>query len=95
MTRLIKEMLIITSGIVAITYLIMPSLLPDFIPVFGWLDEGAATLTLVNVLNYYGLDLTNLYGSRNASKVIRRVRRVPKQTTTRREIVNEGPMQHS
>jgi hypothetical protein len=31
MTRLIKEMLIITSGIVAVIYLIMPSLLPDFI----------------------------------------------------------------
>jgi uncharacterized membrane protein YkvA (DUF1232 family) len=93
MTRLIKEMLIITSGIVAVIYLIMPSLLPDFIPFLGWLDEGAATLTLVNVLNYYGLDLTNLYGSRNANKLIRRVRRVPTQSQPRREIVNEGPVQ--
>lgn len=95
MTRLVKEILIIFSGIVAFVYLMLPSLLPDFIPLLGWIDEGAATLTLVNVLNYYGLDLTNLYGARNKGKVVRRVRRVPTQSDSQQDVVNQGPVQRS
>lgn len=80
MVRLLKEMLILLSAALALFYLLMPSLLPDIIPLFGWMDEGAATLTLVNALNYYGIDLTNIYGRRNARRVIRRVRKKPATT---------------
>ena len=75
MVRLLKEMLIVLLAVIALFYLMLPSVLPDFIPLIGWLDEGAATLTLLNTLKYYGLDLTNLYGSRSSRRVVRRVKR--------------------
>jgi uncharacterized membrane protein YkvA (DUF1232 family) len=74
MSRLIKEMLILGLAFVAGAYLMFPSLLPDFIPVIGWMDEGVATLILINTLRYYGVDLTNFYGKN--TRVIRR-RRIP------------------
>jgi len=80
MIRLIKEILIAGSGILALIYLMLPSPLLDIIPFIGWLDEGAATITLINCLNYYGLDLTNLYGRRitgGKKRVVRKVRRKP------------------
>jgi len=74
-TRLIKEMFILGLAFVAVVYLTYPSLgifelIPDAIPIIGSLDEGAATLILLNTLNYYGFDVTNLYG-----KPVRRRRR--------------------
>ncbi|MFN8449608.1 MAG: DUF1232 domain-containing protein [Anaerolineae bacterium] len=69
MGRLLKEMMILGLGAVALLYLIYPSLgvfelIPDAIPVIGSLDEASATIILVNTLRYYGLDLARLYGRR-------------------------------
>ncbi len=70
MGRLLKEMMILGLGAVALLYLIYPSLgvfelIPDAIPVIGSLDEASATIILVNTLRYYGLDLARLYGRRD------------------------------
>lgn len=67
MKRLLKEMLIIGMAVFAAIYLMFPTLgtfelIPDWIPIIGSIDEATATLILLNTLNYYGLDLTNLWG---------------------------------
>jgi uncharacterized membrane protein YkvA (DUF1232 family) len=75
MARMIKEMIILGTAIMAFIYLMLPSVLPDFIPIVGWIDEGAATLVLLNTLKYYGLDLTDLYGKPSTTRrIIRRKR---------------------
>ena len=66
-TRLIKEMFILGLAFFAVVYMVFPTLgifelIPDAIPLIGSLDEGAATLILLNTLNYYGFNVTNLYG---------------------------------
>jgi len=96
MVRLLKEMLIVLLAVMALFYLMLPSVLPDFIPLIGWLDEGAATLTLLNTLKYYGLDLTNLYGSRSR-KVVRRVKRKKPQERPSADddtYVDSGPIHY-
>lgn len=65
MLRLLKEMLIIAFGVLAVIYLINPGfgvfeLLPDNLPLVGNIDEGLATAILLAVLRYYGLDITRL-----------------------------------
>jgi uncharacterized membrane protein YkvA (DUF1232 family) len=60
--RVVREMLIVVLGAFALIYLLMPSLLPDFIPAIGWIDEGIATTILLSVIKHYGLDLTGLFG---------------------------------
>ncbi len=77
--RVIKEMVIVWTGIFALIYLIFPTfslfeLIPDAIPLIGSIDEAGATTILLNTLNYYGLDFLNLYGRRTEKKkVVRRV----------------------
>ncbi len=66
--RLLKEMVIVFLAVFAVVYLVFPTLgifelIPDAIPIIGNMDEAVATLIILNTLNYYGLDLTNLYGS--------------------------------
>ena len=65
--RLLKEMVIVFLAVFAVIYLIFPTLgifelIPDAVPLIGSMDEATATLIILNTLNYYGLDLTNLYG---------------------------------
>jgi uncharacterized membrane protein YkvA (DUF1232 family) len=71
--RLLKEMFIIFLGLAAAVYLVYPSLgvfelIPDALPFVGSIDEGTATLLLVSVLRYYGLDLSRLFGARAAQQ---------------------------
>lgn len=80
MSRLIKEMVILGLAALSLLYLMLPTfgifeIVPDVIPIFGWLDEGTATLILANTLRYYGLDLTSLYGNRKEKPHQRRVYR--------------------
>ena len=67
MRRLFKEMMIIGLAVIALVYLLNPTLgvlelIPDNLPLIGNLDEAGATLILLNTLRYYGLDLNRLYG---------------------------------
>ena len=70
--RLFKEMFIILAGVLSFIYLINPTagffeLIPDVIPIIGNIDEGTASLILISVLRYYGLDLSRLFGGRNST----------------------------
>ena len=71
--RLFKEMFIILAGVLSFIYLINPTagffeLIPDVIPIIGNIDEGTASLILISVLRYYGLDLSRLFGGRAAQQ---------------------------
>jgi hypothetical protein len=73
MGRFIKEMFIIFMGVAAFVYLIYPSLgvfelIPDALPLVGSIDEGTASLIIISVLRYYGLDVSRLFGSRFSGK---------------------------
>jgi hypothetical protein len=66
MIRLFKEMFIIFLALIALLYLLNPTLgifefLPDNLPLVGNLDEGLAVVILLNTTRYYGIDLTRLY----------------------------------
>ena len=60
--NLLTQMLVPVAGVVATVYLLNPTagvleLLPDNLPLVGNLDEAGASLLLINVLGYYGIDL--------------------------------------
>lgn len=60
--RLFKEFIILVIAASAVIYLFLPSLLPDIVPLIGWLDEGLATTILLSALKHWGFDLTGLFG---------------------------------
>jgi hypothetical protein len=71
--RLLKEMFIILLGILSVIYLINPTagfleFIPDNLPIVGNIDEGTASLIIISVLRYYGLDLSRLFGGRAAAQ---------------------------
>lgn len=58
-----KKLVAALIGLLAALYLINPTagffeLIPDNIPFLGNLDEATATMILLAVLRYFGLDLT-------------------------------------
>lgn len=66
MQRLFKDMFILFLGAFAALYLMFPTfgvfeLIPDVIPFIGNLDEAGATLLILNVLNYFNIDVTNFF----------------------------------
>jgi hypothetical protein len=61
--RILREMLILAIGALMLIYLVNPTagileLLPDNLPFVGNLDEAGATLILLRVLAYYGINLS-------------------------------------
>lgn len=60
--RLFKEFIIMIIAAVSVIYLLLPSLLPDIVPLIGWLDEGVATTIVLSALKHWGFDLTGLFG---------------------------------
>ena len=66
-----KRFLIALAGVLAFLYLMNPTfgvfeLLPDNIPLLGNVDEATATMILLGSLRYFGWDVTNLFGKRQA-----------------------------
>ncbi len=60
--KLIRDLLVLASGILSALYLLnigfgIAEFIPDNVPIFGNLDEAAATALLLNCLAYFGLDL--------------------------------------
>ena len=60
--KLIRDFLVLCSGIVSALYLLnitfgVAEFIPDNIPIFGNLDEAAATALLINCLAYFGVDI--------------------------------------
>jgi hypothetical protein len=64
-----KRLGVALTGLLAALYLINPTagffeLLPDNIPFLGNLDEATATMILIAVLRYFGIDLTRFFNAR-------------------------------
>lgn len=80
--RILKEMFILAIGFLAFVYLINPTagfieFIPDALPIVGNIDEGFATMVLLSVLRYYGLDLGRIFGNGKAQPTI--ISQAPRQ----------------
>ena len=53
------------AGIAALLVLVFPSVLPDFIPLVGALDEATATAVLLACARYFGFDLARFFGRKS------------------------------
>ena len=61
-----RSFLVFLVGLFSATYLINPTagvfeLIPDSFPIVGNLDEAGAALLLLNALDYFGINATNLF----------------------------------
>ena len=61
-----KTIVAFLGGLLGFLYLLNPTagfleLIPDNIPVFGNLDEAAASALLISALAYFGLDITRIF----------------------------------
>lgn len=68
-----RDILVLAIALVAGVYLINPTLgvleiIPDNLPIIGNLDEVTATTIVLSALAYFGIDLNNLFGSRDKAK---------------------------
>lgn len=63
-----KGVLVFLAGFFALLVLIFPSILPDFIPVIGALDEATATAIIIACARYFGWDLSKFLGRKNEAK---------------------------
>lgn len=60
--KLIRDLVVLASGVLSALYLLnisfgVAEFIPDNIPIFGNLDEAAATALLINCLAYFGVDI--------------------------------------
>jgi uncharacterized membrane protein YkvA (DUF1232 family) len=65
-----KDLLVIVVAIIAVLYMINPTLgvfelIPDNLPVVGNIDEAAATAIILGALRYFNIDLARLFGRRD------------------------------
>jgi uncharacterized membrane protein YkvA (DUF1232 family) len=63
---MLKNVLMFIIAAISLIYLVNPTLgvfelLPDNLPGVGNIDEGLATLLLLNSARYFGIDLTTLF----------------------------------
>ncbi len=61
-----KKILVLAVGLLATLYILNPTagvfeILPDNLPLVGNLDEAAAVALLLMCLQYFGIDLPNLF----------------------------------
>ena len=71
--KLIRDILVLASGIVSALYLLnvgfgFAEFIPDNIPIFGNLDEAAATALLINCLAYFGVDIGHFVRRKGAEE---------------------------
>ena len=69
-----KNFFVALIALFALLVLAFPSVLPDFIPLIGALDEAAATAVLLACARYFGFDLARFFGRKGdeASDIKRR-----------------------
>ncbi len=58
----LSSVIVTGVGVFSVLVLLFPSILPDFIPIVGALDEAAATALLISCLAYYGVDIGSVFG---------------------------------
>ena len=80
LARGMKETLIVGLAVFAAVALMLPSFIPDFIPFIGFADEAFWTLILINTANYYGLNLSSIYGD-NKKRTVRRIKKKKRKPT--------------
>lgn len=61
-SKVVSGAIVAGFGVFSVVYLMAPSLIPDFIPIVGAIDEAVATTILISSLSYFGLDLGRLFG---------------------------------
>ncbi|MBZ0258036.1 DUF1232 domain-containing protein [bacterium] len=66
-----RSFLVFFVGLFSATYLINPTagifeLIPDSFPIVGNLDEAGAAILLLNALDYFGINATNLFRKEKA-----------------------------
>jgi hypothetical protein len=66
-----KDIIVIGVGILAAIYLVNPTagfleLIPDNFPIIGNIDEAGATMILLSVARYFGMDIANLFRRESA-----------------------------
>ena len=71
--KLIRDLVVLCSGIVSAVYLLnigfgIVEVIPDNTPIFGNLDEAAATALLINCLAYFGVDLGHFLKRKGAEE---------------------------
>lgn len=71
--KLIRDLLVLGSGIISALYLLnigfgFAEFIPDNVPIFGNLDEAAATALLINCLAYFGLNVGHLFRRKEEGK---------------------------
>lgn len=64
--KLLRDLLVLASGVVSALYLLnftfgVAEFIPDNVPIFGNLDEAAATALLINCLAYFGVNVGHLF----------------------------------
>ena len=69
--KLFRDLLVLASGILSALYLLnigfgVAEFIPDNVPIFGNLDEAAATGLLINCLAYFGLNVGHLFRRKDA-----------------------------
>lgn len=62
-----KSFVVLVIGFMAFMVLMFPSVLPDFIPVVGALDEATATAVLLACARYFGFDFSRFFGKKKES----------------------------
>jgi uncharacterized membrane protein YkvA (DUF1232 family) len=79
MGSVFKNVFVLGVGAMAVLYLVNPTagiieLIPDNLPLIGNLDEAGATLLLMNVLAYFGADLTKIFNRTPGQTIEKRKR---------------------
>lgn len=77
-----KNVLMFIVAAISLIYLVNPTLgvfelLPDNLPGVGNIDEGFATLLLLNSARYFGIDLTAMF-ARDKSNALPEGKALPK-----------------
>jgi glycine/D-amino acid oxidase-like deaminating enzyme len=64
-----KKIIVFAIGLLSLIYMLNPGFglfefIPDNFPLIGHLDESTANFFFFSALSYFGLDLTDVFGSR-------------------------------
>ena len=81
--KLFRDFLVLASGILSALYLLnvgfgVVELIPDNVPIFGNLDEAAATGLLINCLAYFGLNVGHLFRRKDTEEAGKQPKTPPK-----------------
>ncbi|QQR98541.1 MAG: DUF1232 domain-containing protein [Sphingobacteriales bacterium] len=71
--KIFKDITVIGAAILAIIYIINPTagfveFIPDNFPIIGNLDEAGAVLIIVSAFRYFGVELADLFNSKEKVK---------------------------